>query len=62
MMRKYTVAVLQLDSQNDKASNMKQISELIDEAASKGAALVSLPMRRSSMVLSVRSRWKLAWT
>lgn len=43
MMRKYTVAVLQLDSQNDKASNMKQISELIDEAASKGAALVSLP-------------------
>ena len=43
MMRKYTVAVLQLDSQNDKASNMKQISGLIDEAASKGAALVSLP-------------------
>ena len=43
MMRKYTVAVLQLDSQNDKASNMKQISGLIDEAASKGATLVSLP-------------------
>lgn len=42
-MRKFTVGVIQLDSQNDKGANMKQVSAYIDEAASKGAKLVSLP-------------------
>jgi predicted amidohydrolase len=42
-MRKYKVAVAQLDSQNDKAANLERISRLIDEAAAGGASLVSLP-------------------
>lgn len=43
MIRKYTVAVIQMDSQNNKAANMEQAVSLIDEAATKGAKLVSLP-------------------
>jgi predicted amidohydrolase len=42
-VRKYTVALVQLDSQNDKAGNMEKIAGFIDEAAAKGASLVSLP-------------------
>ncbi|MDR2178860.1 MAG: carbon-nitrogen hydrolase family protein [Synergistaceae bacterium] len=42
-MRKYTAALVQLDSQNDKSDNMEKISRFIDEAAAKGASLVSLP-------------------
>jgi predicted amidohydrolase len=42
-MRKYKVAAVQLDSQNDKAANLERISRLVDEAAAGGAALVSLP-------------------
>jgi predicted amidohydrolase len=42
-MRKYKVAVVQLDSQNDKTANLERISGLVDEAAKEGAALVSLP-------------------
>ncbi|MDR1622798.1 MAG: carbon-nitrogen hydrolase family protein, partial [Synergistaceae bacterium] len=42
-MRKYKVAVVQLDSQNDKAANLERVSRLIDEAAAGKASLVSLP-------------------
>jgi predicted amidohydrolase len=42
-MRKYKVAVAQLDSQNDKAANLERVSRLIDEAAAGGALLVSFP-------------------
>jgi predicted amidohydrolase len=42
-MRKYKVAVIQLDSQNDKVANLERISRLIDEAAAGGVSLVSLP-------------------
>ncbi|MDR1622492.1 MAG: carbon-nitrogen hydrolase family protein [Synergistaceae bacterium] len=42
-MKKYTVALVQMDSQSDKADNMGKIAKFIDEAAEKGAALVSLP-------------------
>ncbi len=42
-MRKYLVAIVQMDSQNDKSANMKQACEYIDEAASKGAKLVAFP-------------------
>jgi predicted amidohydrolase len=42
-MRKYKVAVVQLDSQNDKVANLERISLLIDKAAAEGAVLVSLP-------------------
>lgn len=42
-MRKYKVAVVQLDTQDDKNANLDRISRLIDEAAAGGATLVSLP-------------------
>jgi predicted amidohydrolase len=41
--RKYTVALVQVDTQADKAENMRRISDFLDEAAAKGAALASLP-------------------
>ena len=43
MIRKYTVAVVQLDTQNDKGENLKTICNYIDEAAAHGAKLVSFP-------------------
>lgn len=43
MENKYLVAAVQLDSQNDKQSNYQVISDYIDEAAKKGAALVAFP-------------------
>lgn len=42
-MRKYMVGVLQLDSQQDKEANLKTICQFIDEAASKGAKLITMP-------------------
>ena len=42
-MRKYTVAVVQMDTQNDKQYNLQQMIRYIDEAASKGAELVAFP-------------------
>lgn len=42
-MRKYEIAVIQLDTQNDKAENLRQICRMIDEAAGKNAKLVTLP-------------------
>jgi predicted amidohydrolase len=42
-VRKYKVAVVQLDSQNDKTANLERVSRFLDEAAAEGAALVSFP-------------------
>ena len=42
-MRKYMVAVVQMDTQNDKGANWAQIADYIDEAAEKGAKLVAFP-------------------
>ena len=42
-MRKYMVAAVQMDTQNEKEANWKQIAEYIDEAAEKGAKLVAFP-------------------
>lgn len=42
-LRKYKVAVVQLDTQNDKGENMKTVCRLLDEAAAEGAELVSFP-------------------
>ena len=42
-MRKYLAAAIQLDSQEDKAENLRAAASLIDEAAGWGAKLVGLP-------------------
>lgn len=42
-MNKYMIAVVQMDSQNDKGENLKQACASIDEAASKGAKLICFP-------------------
>lgn len=42
-LRRYGVAVVQLNTNNDKAGNLEQIARYIDEAAEKGARLISLP-------------------
>ncbi len=42
-MEHYTVAVVQMDTQNDKQYNLQQMGRYIDEAAGKGAALVAFP-------------------
>lgn len=42
-MRKFVVAAVQMDTQNDKETNLKQIAEFIEEAAKKGAQLVAFP-------------------
>lgn len=42
-MRKFNVAVIQLDTQNDKKANLDIISDYIDEACRKDAKIVSLP-------------------
>lgn len=42
-LRKYKIAVVQLDSQNDKGENLKTACRYIDEAAAEGAKLVSFP-------------------
>ena len=41
--RKYCVAVVQLDTGSDKESNLERVSRYIDEAAERGARLISLP-------------------
>ena len=41
--RKYCVAVVQLDTGGDKESNLERVSRYIDEAAERGARLISLP-------------------
>ena len=42
-MNRFNVALLQIDTQGDKAANLKKIGALIDEAAARGADFVSLP-------------------
>lgn len=41
-MEKYTVAVIQIDTQRNKGENLKAITSLVDEAAAKGAKLVAM--------------------
>jgi predicted amidohydrolase len=43
MARKYLVGIIQLDTQNDKGKNLRDICDFIDEAAARGARLVALP-------------------
>ena len=42
-LRKYKIAVVQMDTQNDKGENMRAACRFIDEAVSQGAKLVSFP-------------------
>ena len=42
-MRKFMVAAVQMDTQNDKQANWQQMCAFIDEAAAKGAQLVAFP-------------------
>lgn len=42
-LRKYKVAVMQMDTQSDKGENLKTACRMIDEAAAEGAKLVSFP-------------------
>lgn len=42
-LRKYKIAVVQLDSQNNKGENLKTACRCIDEAAAEGVRLVSFP-------------------
>lgn len=42
-MRKFMVAAVQMDTQNDKEANWRQMAAFIDEAAAKGAQLVAFP-------------------
>jgi len=42
-MRKYTVALCQVDSREDKQKNLEKAGELIAEAADKGAAIAAFP-------------------
>ena len=41
--RKYKIAVVQMDTGNDKGKNLAQAERYIDEAAAAGAALVTFP-------------------
>ena len=43
MIRKYQIGVVQMDTRDDKEANLKAACEFIDEAAAKGAKLVSFP-------------------
>lgn len=43
MLRKYTLALVQMDTQNNKEKNLKRASEWIDEAAAHGARLICFP-------------------
>lgn len=42
-MRKFNVAIIQLDTQNNKPENLEKIADFIKEAVEKNAVLVSLP-------------------
>lgn len=42
-MRKFMVAVVQMDTQNDKQANWRQMTAFVDEAAARGAQLVAFP-------------------
>jgi len=40
---KYLIGVIQMDTQSDKGSNMREACRMIDEAAARGAKLVAFP-------------------
>ena len=42
-LRRYTAAVVQMDSRNDKGENLKVACRYIDEAAARGAKLICFP-------------------
>lgn len=42
-MQKYTVALVQMDSQNNKGENLRQACAYIDEAAAHGASIICFP-------------------
>ena len=42
-MQKFMVAVVQMDTQNDKQANWQQMAAFVDEATAKGAQLVAFP-------------------
>ena len=42
-IRQYTAAIVQMDSQNDKAENVSRACAFVDEAAANGAQLVCFP-------------------
>ena len=42
-MNKFTVAVLQLDSQDDVQKNLDTVVSFIEEAAARGAKLITMP-------------------
>ncbi len=43
MLRKYTLAMIQMDTQNNKGENLVQACAWIDEAAARGAKLICFP-------------------
>lgn len=43
MIRKYMIAMVQMDSQNDKGENLRQACAWIDEATARGAKVVCFP-------------------
>lgn len=43
MLRKYTLAMVQMDTQNNKGDNMAQACAWIDEAAARGARIICFP-------------------
>ena len=42
-LRNYEIALIQMDTQNDKGENMKKACRFIDEAAGHGAKLICFP-------------------
>lgn len=42
-IRKYEIALVQMDTQNDKGENLRKASHFIDEAAGHGAKLICFP-------------------
>lgn len=44
-LRKYKIAVVQMDSRNDKGANVKYACQCIDEAVANGAKLISFPVK-----------------
>ena len=50
-MNKFTVAVLQLDSQDDVQKNLDTVVSFIEEAAARGAKLITMPESMNSVGL-----------
>jgi predicted amidohydrolase len=43
MVNRFNVALIQIDTQQDKAANLRKIGDFIDEAAGRGAQFVTMP-------------------